>query len=97
MSAALLQLSLLTRVLGQELQRILSRSLDFLYSATDSATGLQTTCDYLLIIKTFESQILSSKARWGRTLSETKGELLNKLTVTTLLTSVPRIFGRDRI
>ncbi|KAI6132068.1 hypothetical protein EDD16DRAFT_1534431 [Pisolithus croceorrhizus] len=35
-----------------ELQRIVSRSLDFLYSGTNTPSGLQTDCDYLLIIKT---------------------------------------------
>lgn len=47
-----------------DLQRIVSRSLDFLYSNTDSASGLQTSCDYFLIIKTFESQVLASAKRW---------------------------------
>ncbi|TFK36330.1 fungal-specific transcription factor domain-containing protein [Crucibulum laeve] len=47
-----------------ELQRILSRSLDFLYSATDSASGLQVNCDYMLIIKTFETQILAWRQEW---------------------------------
>ncbi|KAF5339491.1 hypothetical protein D9757_014701 [Collybiopsis confluens] len=49
-----------------ELQRILSRSLDFLYSKADSASGLQTSCDYLLVVKTFESQIQESSLRWMR-------------------------------
>ncbi|KAF9479273.1 hypothetical protein BDN70DRAFT_807308 [Pholiota conissans] len=47
-----------------ELQRTLSRSLEFLYSGTDTASGLQTNCDYLLIIKTFETQILAWKHQW---------------------------------
>ncbi|PFH51718.1 hypothetical protein AMATHDRAFT_74760 [Amanita thiersii Skay4041] len=47
-----------------ELQRILSRSLDFLYSATDSASGLQGHCDYLLVIKTFETQIIMWRQQW---------------------------------
>ncbi|KAF8635502.1 hypothetical protein AX17_003892 [Amanita inopinata Kibby_2008] len=47
-----------------ELQRILSRSLDFLYSATDSPSGLQVNCDYLLIVKTFETQILAWRQHW---------------------------------
>ncbi|KAK7467550.1 hypothetical protein VKT23_004603 [Stygiomarasmius scandens] len=47
-----------------ELQRLLSRTLDFLYSKTDSPSGLQTSCDYLLIIKTFESEISNSMARY---------------------------------
>ncbi|ELU45832.1 fungal zn(2)-Cys(6) binuclear cluster domain-containing protein [Rhizoctonia solani AG-1 IA] len=45
-----------------EMQRILSRSLDFLYSGTQSASGLQTDCDYLLVIKTIESQFDSPHA-----------------------------------
>ncbi|KAF8891374.1 fungal-specific transcription factor domain-containing protein [Infundibulicybe gibba] len=44
------------------LQRILSRSLDILYSGTDTASGLQVNCDYLLIIKTFEAQIEAWKS-----------------------------------
>ncbi|KAF8621511.1 hypothetical protein AX15_007741 [Amanita polypyramis BW_CC] len=47
-----------------ELQRILSRSLDFLYSGTNTISGLQTHCDYLLIIKTFETQILEWRQHW---------------------------------
>ncbi|CAE6494613.1 unnamed protein product [Rhizoctonia solani] len=47
-----------------ELQRILSRSLDFLYSGTQSASGLQTDCDYLLVIKTIESQFQSWNDDW---------------------------------
>lgn len=47
-----------------ELQRIVSRSLEFLYSGTDTASGLQVNCDYLLIIKTFETQILAWKNEW---------------------------------
>ena len=47
-----------------ELQRILSRSLDFLYSGTDTPSGLQVNCDYMLIIKTFETQIMAWKQQW---------------------------------
>ncbi|CAE6523226.1 unnamed protein product [Rhizoctonia solani] len=47
-----------------EMQRILSRSLDFLYSGTQSASGLQTDCDYLLVIKTIESQFQSWNDDW---------------------------------
>ncbi|KEP52395.1 fungal Zn(2)-cys(6) binuclear cluster domain protein [Rhizoctonia solani 123E] len=47
-----------------EMQRILSRSLDFLYSGTQSASGLQTDCDYLLVIKTIESQFQSWSDDW---------------------------------
>jgi hypothetical protein len=45
--------------LDQELQRITSRSLDLLYSGTTTASGLQTTVDYLQIIRAIESQIES--------------------------------------
>lgn len=48
----------------QELQRIISRSLDLLYSGTDSASGLLENCDYLLVIKTFETQVLASRQHW---------------------------------
>ncbi|KAJ1308658.1 hypothetical protein OPQ81_004352 [Rhizoctonia solani] len=47
-----------------EMQRILSRSLDFLYSGTQSASGLQTDCDYLLVIKTIESQLQAWNDDW---------------------------------
>ncbi|KAJ7578465.1 fungal-specific transcription factor domain-containing protein [Mycena floridula] len=47
-----------------DLQRIVSRSLDFLYAGTDTPSGLQSSCDYVLIIKTFEAQILASAKRW---------------------------------
>ncbi|KAL0577102.1 hypothetical protein V5O48_004894 [Marasmius crinis-equi] len=48
-----------------DLQRILTRSLDFLHSSTDSSNGLQPSIDYMLVIKTFESQITASRDRWG--------------------------------
>lgn len=47
-----------------ELQRIVSRSLDFLYSGTNTPSGLQTDCDYLLIIKTIETQICAWQHEW---------------------------------
>ena len=47
-----------------ELQRILSRSLEFLYSGTDSPSGLQVHCDYLLVIKNFETQLATWKYQW---------------------------------
>lgn len=53
----------------QELQRITSRSLDFLYSGTTTASGLQTDCDYLLVIKTVESQIISWHNEWSPALA----------------------------
>ncbi|KAJ2933127.1 hypothetical protein H1R20_g3975, partial [Candolleomyces eurysporus] len=53
-----------SRTFFQELQRILSRSLEFLYSGTDSLSGLQTQCDYLLVIKTFEAQLDTWSQQW---------------------------------
>jgi len=47
-----------------ELQRILSRSLDFLYSGTSSPSGLQVDCDYLLVIKTIETQVVAWRDEW---------------------------------
>ena len=41
----------------EELQRIVSRTLDLLYSETNSPSGLLVDVDYLLVIKTFERQI----------------------------------------
>ncbi|KAG5653537.1 hypothetical protein H0H81_012478 [Sphagnurus paluster] len=47
-----------------DLQRILSRSLEFLYSGTDTPSGLQVHCDYLLVIKTFEMQLAAWLEKW---------------------------------
>lgn len=49
---------------SKELQRILSRSLEFLYSGTESASGLLVDCDYILVIKSFETQILTWRQQW---------------------------------
>ncbi|KAG2336590.1 hypothetical protein BDR05DRAFT_953242 [Suillus weaverae] len=50
-----------------KLQRIVSRSLDFLYSGTNTPSDLQTDCDYLIIIKTIETQILAWQHEWTST------------------------------
>jgi len=50
----------------QELQRVMSRCLDFLYSGTDSSSGLQTHTDYMLVIKTFEAQVDGWREQWIR-------------------------------
>ncbi|KDQ10538.1 hypothetical protein BOTBODRAFT_178020 [Botryobasidium botryosum FD-172 SS1] len=47
-----------------EMQRLLSRSLDFLYSGTSTASGLQTDCDYMLVIKTIETQLEAWQTEW---------------------------------
>ncbi|KAJ6531569.1 fungal-specific transcription factor domain-containing protein [Mycena vulgaris] len=47
-----------------DLQRMISRSLDLLYSGTDTPSGLLENCDYLLVIKTFEAQIIASRQHW---------------------------------
>lgn len=49
----------------QELQRVVSRSLDLLYSGTTTPSGLQTACDYLQIIRAIESQIDSWQNQWS--------------------------------
>ncbi|KAJ7811377.1 hypothetical protein B0H14DRAFT_3090616 [Mycena olivaceomarginata] len=49
-----------------DLQRIISRSLDVLYSGTDTPSGLIQNCDYLLVIKTFETQVLAWRATLER-------------------------------
>jgi len=47
-----------------EMQRLLARSLDFLYSGTSTASGLQTDCDYMLVIKTIETQLQAWHTEW---------------------------------
>ncbi|KAG6836870.1 hypothetical protein H0H93_001930 [Arthromyces matolae] len=47
-----------------ELQRVLSRCLDFLYAGTDTPSGLQVHCDYMLVIKSFEAQLYKWKDEW---------------------------------
>ncbi|KAI0345094.1 hypothetical protein BDW22DRAFT_1405901 [Trametopsis cervina] len=47
-----------------DLQRILTRSLDLLYSGTNSPSGLQMDSDYLLVITTMETQIMAWRHEW---------------------------------
>ncbi|KAI1794724.1 fungal-specific transcription factor domain-containing protein [Ganoderma leucocontextum] len=47
-----------------DLQRILTRSLDLLYSGTTNSSGLQIDCDFLLVIKTMETQLLAWHHEW---------------------------------
>ncbi|KAH9952175.1 hypothetical protein B0H21DRAFT_17239 [Amylocystis lapponica] len=47
-----------------EFQRVLTRSLDLLYSNTSSPSGLQADCDYLLITNTMETQLLGWQENW---------------------------------
>ncbi|TFK46636.1 hypothetical protein OE88DRAFT_1637889 [Heliocybe sulcata] len=47
------------------LLQIVSRSLDILYSGTETPSGLQANCDYLLIIKTIETQIVAWQHEWS--------------------------------
>ncbi|KAF8341576.1 uncharacterized protein EI90DRAFT_1755923 [Cantharellus anzutake] len=64
-----------------ELQRIMSRSLDFLYSGTSTTSGLHTNTDYLLVIKTIESQILTWSDYWDyRNLSKNGGIDVERIT-----------------
>jgi hypothetical protein len=50
----------------QELQRIMSRSLDILYAGTTSASGIQTDLDYYLVIQTIETQIEGWAVEWSK-------------------------------
>lgn len=64
------ELGKLTSVcLFQDLQRILTRSLDLLYSGTTSLSGLQMDSDYLLVITTMETQILAWQHEWSSRLT----------------------------
>ncbi|KIJ69217.1 hypothetical protein HYDPIDRAFT_79437 [Hydnomerulius pinastri MD-312] len=66
-----------------ELQRIVSRSLDFMYSGTNTPSGLQTDCDYLLVIKTIEQQMLAWQHEWTTVRPiVTSDEVLKDYTVT---------------
>lgn len=56
---------LTSHCLLQDLQRILTRSLDLLYSGTNSPSGLQMDSDYLLVITTMETQILAWQHEWA--------------------------------
>ncbi|KAJ7461651.1 fungal-specific transcription factor domain-containing protein [Mycena latifolia] len=58
-----------------DLQRIISRSLDLLYSGTDTASGLLENCDYLLVIKTFETQVIASRQHWESVAAEQTSSL----------------------
>ncbi|KAJ8517191.1 hypothetical protein ONZ45_g5575 [Pleurotus djamor] len=58
-----------------DLQRILARCLDLLYSGTNSASGLQVDMDYLLVIKTMEASIISWKEEWSALREETNPRL----------------------
>lgn len=62
------------KVASQELQRIVSRSLDLLYSGLGTPSGLQTDCDYPLVIKAFEQQIVAWLHEWTNTRSVTTSE-----------------------
>ncbi|KAL6298611.1 fungal-specific transcription factor domain-containing protein [Sparassis latifolia] len=47
-----------------DLLRIVTRSLDLLYSGMSTSSGLQQDCDYLLVIQTMEAQILAWQHEW---------------------------------
>ncbi|EIW60220.1 uncharacterized protein TRAVEDRAFT_145442 [Trametes versicolor FP-101664 SS1] len=57
-----------------DLQRILTRSLDLLYSGTTNSSGLQVECDFLLVIKTMETQLLAWHHEWLHIRNATIGE-----------------------
>lgn len=45
----------------------MSRSLDLLYSGLSTPSGLQTDCDYPLVIKAFEQQMVAWLHEWTNT------------------------------
>ncbi|TFK90305.1 hypothetical protein K466DRAFT_574338 [Polyporus arcularius HHB13444] len=57
-----------------DLQRILTRSLDLLYSGTTNSSGLQVDCDFLLVIKTMETQLLAWHHEWLNLRNVSAGE-----------------------
>ncbi|PCH37919.1 hypothetical protein WOLCODRAFT_22945 [Wolfiporia cocos MD-104 SS10] len=57
-----------------DLQRILTRSLDLLYSGASTSSGLQEDCDYLLVIKTMETQLLAWQHEWIHIRNISEGE-----------------------
>lgn len=50
-----------------EMQRILSRSLEFLYAGYNSPADAQADCDYLLVVKTIEAQFMNWRQEWEET------------------------------
>ncbi|KZT36639.1 hypothetical protein SISSUDRAFT_1071465 [Sistotremastrum suecicum HHB10207 ss-3] len=48
-----------------ELQMIIARSLELLYSGTDTPSGLQADCNYLLVTKSLESQLMVLRDQWA--------------------------------
>lgn len=65
----------------QELQRIVSRSLDLLYSGTTSPSGLQTACDYLQIIRAIESQIEAWLNTWAHMIHSANAHTAYRLAI----------------
>ncbi|THH31123.1 hypothetical protein EUX98_g3075 [Antrodiella citrinella] len=59
-----------------DLQRILTRSLDLLYSGTNTASGLQLDSDYLLVITTMETQIVAWQHEWSNIRNVGQGQLI---------------------
>jgi hypothetical protein len=51
--------------IGQEMQRIVTRCLEMLFSDTVSNTGLQMECNYLVAIRTTENQLLALREEWA--------------------------------
>lgn len=46
------------------LQQIMSRALDFIYSGTSTASGLQTDLDYPLFLRSIEAQLSVWDTQW---------------------------------
>jgi hypothetical protein len=50
---------------SKELQRIVTRCLEMLYSDTASNTGLQMECNYLVAVRATENQLLALREEWA--------------------------------
>ncbi|KAI0693326.1 fungal-specific transcription factor domain-containing protein [Cytidiella melzeri] len=61
-----------------DLQRILTRSLDLLYSGTSSPSGLQIDSDYLLVITTMETQLIAWQHEWVNTYPHNEPEKIRQ-------------------
>jgi hypothetical protein len=68
-----------TKATEQELQRILTRALDLMYSDTDSPSGLSQNCNYLLAIKTAENQLKGLREEWYLYIENYCGTLISPL------------------
>lgn len=73
------------------LQQILSRSLDFIYSGTSTASGLQSEIDYPIVLRSVEAQLNTWDDDWQRNVHEA---LYNVDEATVLTLTYSRSIGK---